>query len=74
MASELIPFKDDPGDPRFAACYARGSVFKREGRFLRVERGMRTIVPRALCMAAHFGSRCQACPNYHQRIVFRPAE
>lgn len=74
MASELIPLTDDSGDPRFAACYARGSVFKREGRFLRVEKGMRSIVPRALCMAAQYGNRCKICPNYNQKLVFRPVE
>ena len=72
MSSELIPFKDDTGDPRFAACYARGSVFRREGRFLRVERGMRTIVPRALFMDTHFKERCKVCPSYTQTIVFKP--
>lgn len=72
MASELIPLNDEAGDPRFAVCYARGSVFRREGRFLRVEKGMRSIIPRALCMAGQYGSRCKVCPNYTHTLVFKP--
>lgn len=66
MASELVALGlDQPEDPRYAACYASGSVFKPEdgGRFHRVEKGQRRLVSRALCIVRHFGSRCDRCPN-----------
>lgn len=72
MASELVTLDDDSGDPRFAVCYARGSVFRREGRFLRVERGKRTVVNRALCMAQAYEKRCLVCPNFSATLTLKP--
>jgi hypothetical protein len=66
MASELVALGvDQPEDPRYAACYASGSVFKPEegGRFHRVEKGHRRLVSRALCVLQYFESRCAKCPN-----------
>ncbi|OHD24330.1 MAG: hypothetical protein A2Y38_09180 [Spirochaetes bacterium GWB1_59_5] len=63
-ATELVSLlKDVSTDPRYAVCYARGAVFKKEGGFFRVERGRRALVSRALCVAEFFESRCRACPN-----------
>lgn len=62
--TELVALaKDKCEDPRFAVCYARGSVFKAEGHFHRVEKGKRSLVSRALCLSEHYGKRCQICPN-----------
>jgi hypothetical protein len=70
-ATELISLhKDKSDDPRFAVCYARGSVFKLEGHFHRVERGKRSLVSRALCLAEHFGNRCAICPNRNFKATF----
>ncbi len=73
MASELVALGvDQPEDPRFAACYASGSVFKPEdgGRFHRVEKGHRRLVSRALCVVQHFGTRCEKCPNSVATLYF----
>ena len=70
-ATELISLrKDVSDDPRLAVCYARGSVFKQEGHFHRVERGKRTLVSRALCLAEYFGPRCAICPNRNFKVTF----
>ena len=72
MATELITLTADTvDDPRFAVCYARGSVFRQEGKFHRVEKGKRGLVSRALCMAAAFGVRCAQCPGYNMLLTFR---
>lgn len=66
MASELITLTAESlqcDDKRFSVCYARGSSFRKEGKFFRVEKGSRTVVHRALCLVHHFGSRCEACPG-----------
>lgn len=69
-ATELVSLTHDQSDdPRLAVCYARGSVFKPEGKFMRVEKGMRTRVNRALCIAKHFGHRCEVCPNYEASLT-----
>lgn len=69
-ATELIALrKDKSGDPSLAVCYARGSVFKPEGRFFRVEKGRRALVSRALCIVGYYGKRCESCPNYN--VVIR---
>ncbi len=70
--TELISLnKDVCDDPRYAVCYARGSSFRKEGNFLRVEKGKRTLVPRALCVIQHFGRRCRLCPNSEFAVTFR---
>lgn len=62
--TELVTLnKDKAADPRYAVCYARGSVFKQEGHFFRVEKGKRAVVLRALCVALYHGNRCKICPN-----------
>lgn len=62
--TELVTLnKDKADDPRYAVCYARGSVFKQEGHFFRVEKGKRTVVLRALCVSLYYGNRCRICPN-----------
>lgn len=67
--TELVSLnKDKAEDPRFAVCYARGSVFRPEGRFFRVEKGKRSLVSRALCLSEHFGKRCKTCPNHDFKI------
>ena len=67
--TELVSLnKDKADDPRFAVCYARGSVFKPEGHFFRVEKGKRSLVSRALCLSEYFGKRCRACPNFKFKI------
>jgi hypothetical protein len=72
VATELITLAGDKSDdPRFAVCYARGSAFRREGRFHRVEKGKRSLVSRALCVIEAFGSRCRQCPNYSAVITLR---
>jgi hypothetical protein len=66
MSSELVALEKSSlceDDPRFAVCYARGSVFKKEGALYRVEKGSRNVVHRALCLAHHYGPRCKICPN-----------
>jgi hypothetical protein len=64
--TELVTLnKDRADDPRYAVCYARGSVFKPEGHFFRVEKGKRSVVLRAMCLTSYYGSRCVACPNYN---------
>jgi hypothetical protein len=69
-ATELIGVNQDQSDdPTLATCYARGRVFKREGNFMRVEKGMRSRVSRALCVIGYYESRCQQCPNYNDEIV-----
>jgi hypothetical protein len=70
--TELIGVDQDKSDdPALAVCYARGAVFKREGNFLRVEKGMRTRVSRALCITGHFEKRCESCPNYEATLTIR---
>ncbi len=66
MASELITLTQKSlqcDDSRFSVCYARGSSFRKEGKFFRVEKGARTVVHRALCLTHHFGKRCEVCPG-----------
>lgn len=70
--TELVSFlKDLSPDPYHAVCYARGSVFRSEGKFFRVEKGKRTLVPRVLCVLQHFGRRCRVCPNAEFTVTFR---
>lgn len=70
MTTELIPMKKElDEDPRFAVCYARGSVFKREGNFLKIEKGSRSVVHRALCMTRFHGRRCGICPNNEVKVT-----
>lgn len=72
MATELITLESDKSaSPRFAVCYARGSAFKKEGKFYRVERGKRTLVHRALCVMEAYGPRCRRCPNHNMTLIFR---
>lgn len=74
MATETVCLStDQPNDPRYATCYANGSVFKVEegGRFHRVEKGKRTVVSRALCVLEHFGERCKICPNSTVSITWK---
>lgn len=72
MATETVCLHTDiPSDPRYATCYASGSVFKPEGRFHRVEKGRRTLVSRALCVLQHFGPKCQTCPNSQVTLTWR---
>lgn len=74
MASttELVALgKEKSDDPRFAVCYARGSRFRKEGRFFRVEKGKRGLVSRALCITEFFGSRCRICPNRDFKVSFK---
>ena len=76
MATETVCLRTDiPEDPRYAACYASGSVFKAEegGKFHRVEKGRRTVVSRALCVMEHFGAKCRACPNHSVSLTWRRA-
>lgn len=62
--TELVSLsKDKSDDPRYSVCYARGSVFKKEGHFHRVEKGKRALVSKALCIAQYYGDRCTVCPN-----------
>jgi hypothetical protein len=71
MASEQITLTKEilmTPDPRLTACYARGSVFKREGKYYRVEKGARSVVHRALCLTHYYGSRCAQCPNGKTRV------
>ncbi len=69
--TELISLgKDKSVDPRFSVCYARGSVFKAEGNFFRVEKGSRALVDRALCLSSHCGKRCAECPNHNFTVRF----
>lgn len=66
MASELVALTQESlrtDDARFSICYARGSSFRREGRFFRVEKGARSLVHRSLCLTHFYGSRCNICPN-----------
>lgn len=71
-STELVSLmKDTSDDPRLVVCYARGSVFRPEGHFIRVEKGKRSLVSRALCLALHFGDRCEACPNKDFTLKFR---
>lgn len=66
MASELIALTNETlscDDPRFSVCYARGSSFRKEGQFYRVEKGARNVVHRSLCLTHHYGSRCKICPS-----------
>lgn len=66
MATELITLNAETAkceDPRFAVCYGRGSSFRPEGKFYRVEKGARTVVHRSLCVLQVFGRRCENCPN-----------
>lgn len=77
MATELITLNADTekcDDPRFAVCYGRGSSFKPEGKFFRVEKGARTLVHRSVCLMQHFGRRCEACPNGKIRIQLEVIE
>lgn len=62
--TELITLnKDTSDDPHYAVCYARGSVFRKEGHFFRVEKSKRTVVLRALCLSMFYGKKCLECPN-----------
>jgi len=71
-ATELISLnKDKSDDPRYSVCYARGSSFKKKGHFFQVEKGKRTLVPRALCVEMHFKRRCAMCPNSEFTATFR---
>jgi hypothetical protein len=71
-STELVALrKEVSDDPRFAVCYARGSHFKREGNFHRVEKGQRALVSRALCVVEHFKARCLECPNHDFTVSFR---
>lgn len=72
MSTELIDPHETDTDMRFAVCYARGSVLKREGKFLRVEKGKRTLVSRSLCMTESYGDTCHGCPNFTARLTLRP--
>lgn len=68
--TELIALLNDKSDdPGMAVCYARGSVFRREGNFLRVEKGKRTRVSRALCIATFYGEKCKTCPNHEATLT-----
>ena len=70
--TELVSLNfDTPKDARYAVCYGRGATFKVEGKFLRVEKGTRTVVNRALCAVSHFGKRCTICPNRSVTVVLR---
>jgi hypothetical protein len=70
--TELISLnKDTSGDPRYAVCYARGSVFRKEGHFFRVEKGKRSVVLRALCLSMYYGDACLACPNSQFTLTFK---
>jgi hypothetical protein len=70
--TELVALaKNKSDDPRFAVCYARGSVFKPEGNFFRVEKGKRYLVNRALCITKYYGSRCEVCPNREFTLTFK---
>jgi hypothetical protein len=70
--TELVSLlKDRHDDPRYAVCYARGSIFKKEGNFWRVERGRRTVVRRDLCATSHFGRRCKICPNHEFELTVK---
>lgn len=70
MATELIGiYQEQSDDPALVTCYARGRVFKREGNFLRVEKGMRGRVNRALCVVGYYEGRCKVCPNYSGEIA-----
>ena len=63
--TELVALLVDKSeDQRYAVCYARGSVFKPEGHFHRVEKGRRSVVLKALCATTFYGKRCKVCPNY----------
>lgn len=69
--TELVTLnKDRADDPRYAVCYARGSVFKPDGHFFRVEKGKRSVVLRALCLSMYYGSRCKVCPNSNFTVKF----
>lgn len=70
-STELVSLlKDVSPDPALAVCYARGT-FRKEGKFLRVETGKRTLVSRALCVVEHFGAKCRRCPNSEGTICFK---
>ena len=75
MPSELITLTVDNmrcETPQLCVCYARGSVFKKEGNFYRVERGARSVVHRVLCLMQYYGTRCGQCPNSSIKIVLEP--
>ena len=70
--TELVSLhKDRSDDPRYAVCYAHGSVFRKENKFWRVERGKRTLVLRSLCVEQHFPRRCKHCPNSQILVSFQ---
>jgi hypothetical protein len=70
--TELISLtKDRSDDPRYAVCYARGSSFRPEGNFWRVEKGARALISRALCVVQHYGNRCKQCPNSKFSVTFQ---
>lgn len=70
--TELINLRrEESEDPQYAVCYARGSTFRKEGTFFRVEKGVRTVVSRVLCIEQHFGRRCQQCPHSDVQVTFR---
>lgn len=74
MATGHVSLKlDQSSDPRFAVCYARGSVFKPEKEFHKVELGMRTRVHRSLCLVSYYGSRCEKCPNHNVTVTLGAA-
>lgn len=72
--TELVTLnKDRADDPKYAVCYARGSVFRPEGHFFRVEKGKRTVVLRAMCLSMYYGNRCKICPNkdFNLKLISR---
>lgn len=69
--TELVTLnKDRAEDERYAVCYARGSVFRAEGHFFRVEKGKRTVVLRSMCLSMYYGNRCKICPNRNFKAKF----
>lgn len=63
MTTELIALAGEKcDDEKFAVCYGRGSSFRKEGHFFRVEKGARTVVHRSLCLLHVYGPRCATCP------------
>jgi hypothetical protein len=75
MATELVTLQAEKcDDARFAVCYGRGSSFRQEGKFHRVEKGARTLVHRSLCVLNYFGRRCEICPNSKVKVKLEVIE
>lgn len=75
MATGQVSLKlDTSDDPRFAVCYARGSVFRPEKEFHKVEPGMRARVHRSLCLVSYYGTRCERCPNHNLTVTLGGAQ